>query len=78
MRFVGGRHDIYIDKKISKKAVIRNKIKRLLRESFRKLIKENNNLIQNNCKYEIIAKKNILSSRFIDIYDELIILMMKI
>lgn len=69
---------ICVSKKISKKAVVRNKIKRLLRESFRKLVKENNNLIQNNYKYEIIAKKNILQSNFKEIYEDLVFLIKKI
>lgn len=65
---------ICVTKKIDKRAVIRNRIKRLLRESFKKIIKKNNEILINNYKYEFIAKKNILNTNFSQIYQDMFFL----
>lgn len=49
-----------VSKRISKLAVIRNRIKRLLREAIR-LINTNDNIFVNQYDYEIIVKKDILN-----------------
>lgn len=49
-----------VTKKVDKKAVIRNKIKRILREINRNLLKNANYLYNNHMDYEFIAKKNII------------------
>lgn len=69
---------VCVSKKISKKAVIRNRIKRILRECFRKVITENRDLVLNNYKYEIIAKQYILQSNFNEIYTDLVYLLNKL
>lgn len=49
-----------VTKKIDKRAVVRNRVKRLLREANAELIKNCSSLYINNYDYEFIAKKNIL------------------
>ena len=61
-----------VSKKIHKRAVVRNRIKRLMRESFRLLIKENK--IDNINKYLSIicvAKKSAIDGSFHDIDNSL-------
>ena len=69
---------VCVTKKIDKRAVVRNRIKRLLRESFKKILNENNDYILNNYKYEVIAKKEIIESKFTDIYYDLLSLMQQL
>jgi ribonuclease P protein component len=52
---------IIIGKKVSKKAVVRNKIKRQLREIFRNKFEKN---IQKNYDVVIIVSKNIVDKDF--------------
>lgn len=59
-------------KKIDKRAVIRNTIKRKVREIFRILIKNNADLFINNCDYEVITKKSILDVPFTELQNEFI------
>lgn len=63
---------ICVTKKVDKRAVIRNRAKRLIRESFKKIAKENKNYIISNYKYEIIAKKDITKYKFNDIYNDML------
>lgn len=53
-----------VTKKIDKRAVTRNRIKRLLRTINAELIKNYNDLYINNYDYEFIAKKNILEYNY--------------
>lgn len=66
---------VCVTKKIDKRAVVRNKVKRLIRESFRKITKENKEEVLNNYKYEIIAKKDITKFGFSDIHSDMLSLM---
>ncbi|MDR0572048.1 MAG: ribonuclease P protein component [Rickettsiales bacterium] len=54
------RNGVVATKKISKKAVVRNKIKRILRE----LIRSNADPFVRNVDYEVITKKTLLQNRF--------------
>ena len=54
---------VCVTKKIDKRAVVRNRIKRLLREGFR-IVSSSDDYILNNYKYEIIAKKCIVNFNF--------------
>lgn len=63
------RLGICVTKRIDKKAVVRNKIKRIFREAFRKIVKEEK--IPLNFDYEIIAKKQILNYKFNEICKDL-------
>jgi ribonuclease P protein component len=54
------RLGLTVTKKIDKRAVKRNKIKRRLREAFRKI---NPDLLHNHTDYQIIAKKCIVDSK---------------
>ena len=60
------RFGYIVSKKVDKRAVVRNKIKRILREIFRMAIKDN--IVLNN-DYEIIAKKDIVNKSFWEIKD---------
>jgi ribonuclease P protein component len=53
-----------VTKKIDKRAVIRNTIKRRIKEAFRQVKHE---LIKQNYDYQIIAKRNILNVSFQEI-----------
>ena len=67
-----------VSKKIHKRAVVRNRIKRLMRESFRLLIKENK--VENINKYLsviCVAKKSAINASFHDIDNSLICLRAK-
>ena len=57
-----------VSKKISNKAVIRNKIKRLLREVVRKEVLPN---LKTNCDYLVIAKPLILNKNYWQIKKDL-------
>lgn len=59
-------------KKIDKRAVVRNAIKRRIREIFRILIKNNADLFINNCDYEVISRKSILDISFAELQNEFI------
>jgi len=61
------RLGIIIGLKVSKKAVIRNKIKRQIREIFRKYIKENP---LNSKDFVIIVSKNIVGKNQLEIENE--------
>lgn len=60
-----------VGKKISKRATKRNKIKRFMRESYKKVISEENMNIQWN-KLIFLARPNILDVEFKDVYDNII------
>ena len=67
-----------VSKKIHKRAVVRNRIKRLMRESFRLLIKENK--VENINKYLSIicvAKNSAINAGFHEIDNSLIKLLSK-
>ena len=57
---------------IDKRAVVRNVIKRRIREIFRILIKNNADLFINNCDYEVISRKSILDISFAELQNEFI------
>ena len=59
-------------KKIDKRAVVRNAIKRRIREIFRILVKNNADLFINNCDYEVISRKSILDISFAELQNEFI------
>ena len=59
-------------KKIDKRAVVRNAIKRRIREIFRILVKNNTDLFINNCDYEVISRKSILDISFAELQNEFI------
>lgn len=61
-----------VSKRISKLAVVRNKIKRILRESIKKISTENNNIFTNFFDYEIIVKKEILNYDFEEISSDIL------
>ena len=61
-----------VSKKISKLAVIRNKIKRILRECIRKIAQENSDVFINFVDYEIIVKKEILNYSFQEISSDIL------
>lgn len=60
-----------VSKKISKKAVIRNRVKRLFREVILKLTKEKNDIFCNFFDYEIIARKSVIDTNFENLYLDL-------
>lgn len=62
------RTGIVASKKISNKAVVRNKIKRIIRH----LLLINHNYFLQNLDYEIIAKKTFLENNFINLSSELL------
>lgn len=62
-------------KKIDKRAVVRNCIKRKIREIIRVLIKNNKDLFINNIDYEIIAKKTILNTSFVELKNEFLLIL---
>jgi ribonuclease P protein component len=59
------RIGVVATKKLDKRAVVRNKIKRMICEISRNMI------FKDHFDYEIIAKKSILSSKYIDVYNEI-------
>lgn len=63
---ISTRFGYIVSKKVDKKAVVRNKIKRIFREISRMAIKDN--IVLNN-DYEIIAKKDIINKSFWEIKD---------
>ena len=63
---ISTRFGYIVSKKVDKKAVVRNKIKRIFREISRMAIKDN--IVLNN-DYEIIAKKDIVNKSFWEIKD---------
>lgn len=65
------RIGVVATKKIDNRAVIRNKIKRRLREAVRKISKESCNLFVNHADYEVIAKKDFLGYKYQEIVDDL-------
>ena len=58
-----------VTKKIDKRAVIRNKIKRVLREIMRSAFKDK--ILKNNCDYELIAKIGCLNTSFYEMKNEI-------
>ena len=66
------RLGITATKKIDKRAVVRNTIKRKVREIFRTLVKNNTDLFVNNCDYEVITRKSILDISFTELQNEFI------
>ena len=58
-----------VTKKIDKRAVVRNKIKRILREIMRSAFKDK--ILTNNYDYELIAKIGCLNVSFHEIKDEI-------
>ena len=74
MKVLSGESDVsrfgfIVSKKISKKAVVRNKIKRRLRESVR--LKLKNGLIRNGFDAVILTRPEIVDKNFVEI-DEVI------
>lgn len=65
------RIGIVATKKIDNRAVIRNKIKRRIREAIRKISKETCNLFINHSDYELIAKKDFLDYKYQEIVSDL-------
>jgi ribonuclease P protein component len=58
-------------KKIDKRAVVRNRIKRMIREVVRNQLGKGGDVFyKNHTDYEIIAKKSILNSDYKKLYDE--------
>lgn len=57
-----------VSKKISKKAVIRNKIRRRIKEAFRSIDKS---LLKNQYDYQIIARHNILNISMQEIAEDI-------
>jgi len=55
------RLGLTVTKKLEKTAIGRNRIKRQLREAFKKL---NPNLLKNHIDYQIIARKRIIDTEF--------------
>ncbi|MBR2141497.1 MAG: ribonuclease P protein component [Rickettsiales bacterium] len=72
------RIGIVVTKKIDKRAVIRNHIKRQIREICGDLFKNSNELFLKNYDYEIIAKRNILGCKFIDLKQNFIKILTKL
>ena len=68
------RHGIMVSLKVSKKAVIRNKIKRQIRE----VLKDHRFNTENFYDIVIIVQKDILESNFLDIKEKLEGLLKKI
>lgn len=67
-----------VSKKIHKRAVVRNRIKRLMRESFRLLIKENKlNNINKYLSIICVAKNSAINASFHDIDNSLTCLLSK-
>ena len=66
------RLGITATKKIDKRAVVRNTIKRRIREIFRTLVKNNTDLFVNNCDYKVITRKSILDISFTELQNEFI------
>ena len=58
-----------VTKKVDKRAVARNRIKRILREIMRSAFKDG--ILKNNFDYELIAKIDCLKSSFHEIKDEI-------
>ncbi len=58
------RLGLCITKKISKKAVIRNKMKRILREVFKIVCRDHHDLVRSGYDYEIIVRKSLLNFTF--------------
>ena len=68
-----------VSKKISKRAVKRNRIKRLMRENIRLILKNDNFPILNNFQSLIfMAKNDILDSNFEDVRNTIVILLEKL
>lgn len=65
------RIGLTVTKKIDKRAVIRNRIKRLLREINRNLMKNYENLYVKHYDYEFIAKKTIVDCNYNDLLEEI-------
>ena len=65
------RIGIVATKKIDNRAVIRNKIKRRIKEAIRKISKESCNLFINHSDYELIAKKDFLDYKYQEIVSDL-------
>ena len=63
---ISTRFGYIVSKKVDKRAVVRNKIKRIFREISRMAIKDN--IVLDN-DYEIIAKKSIVNKTFWEIKD---------
>jgi len=62
------RLGLTVTKKLDKTAIGRNRVKRRLREAFRKV---NPNLLHNHTDYQIIARKAIINARFESIVKDL-------
>jgi ribonuclease P protein component len=62
------RFGLTVTKKLEKTAVGRNRIKRRIREAFRKIPEE---LLQNHTDYQIIARKRIIDCNFQDIVKDI-------
>jgi ribonuclease P protein component len=53
-----------VTKKINKKAVVRNKLKRRIKEVFKNI---NDGLLKNKYDYQIIAKQHLIDTKFKDL-----------
>lgn len=65
------RIGIVATKKIDNRAVVRNKIKRQIREAIRKISKETCNLFINHSDYELIARKDFPDYKYQEIVSDL-------
>ncbi len=64
------RIGLTVTKRIDKRAVVRNRIKRLLREINKNLIKNFKDLYINHIDYEFISKKSIIDCNYIKLFKE--------
>lgn len=58
-------------KKINKRAAVRNRIKRIIRDIIQKLFKYNNELFLKNNDYEIIARNEFSDIKYTSLYKEI-------
>ncbi len=67
-----------VSKKVHKRAVVRNKIKRLMRENIRILLKNNNDTLNNYQSLIFIAKSDSIDKTYQEISKSILILLEKL